>query len=139
MELDTLLVADAAAATPDGKLFIHGGGITRISAPMIPWTQPQLAVVARLRMNEEDWGRVHELQITVVDPNGAFIMPPAPISVPAPPRPPAPEGEEQYVQLALGLASPTFASEGIYRLELRLGEHVLRSLPLSVVAVRPEG
>jgi hypothetical protein len=138
MQLDTFMLADAATGTPDGKLFIHGGGITRINPPVLPWTQPQLAIVARLLMDPDDWDATHELQLLVLDPDGALVMPPAPIPVTAPPRPQAAEGEEQYVQLALGLASPTFAREGTYRVELRLGERLLRSLPLSVVAVRPE-
>jgi hypothetical protein len=138
MELDTFMLADAATGTPDGKLFIHGGGITRITPPIIPWTQPQLAIVARLRMGPEDWDQEHELQLSLLDPDGALIMPPAPVTVEAPQRPDAAEGEEHYVQLAIGLASPTFAREGLYKVELRLGEKLLRSLPLRVVAVRPE-
>jgi hypothetical protein len=138
MELDTFMLADAATGTPDGKLFIHGGGITRITPPIIPWTHPQLAIVARLRMAAEDWDQVHELQLSLLDPGGALITPSAPITIPAPPRPPHAEGEEQYVQLALGIASPTFAVEGLYRVELRRGDDVLRSFPLPVLAVRPD-
>lgn len=47
MILESLLLADNAAAA-GGKLYVHGGGITRITPPTLPWVQPLLTVVLRL-------------------------------------------------------------------------------------------
>lgn len=46
MQVDAFMLAEAARAT-DGRLFIHGGGLVRIVAPLLPWTHPQIALVAR--------------------------------------------------------------------------------------------
>lgn len=131
-----LILADAATATPDGKLFIHGGGITRITAATLPWVQPQIALVARFLMEDADFEQSHELQLSIADPSGALLVPPVPIEFPQPTVPDVQEGEERFMQIALGLASLTFTTEGLYEVELRMDGEVVRSLPLAVVAAR---
>jgi hypothetical protein len=133
MQLDTFMLADAATGAPDGKLYIHGGGITRIAAPEIPWTQPQLAIVTRLLMAPEDWGQTHRLQVLLLAPDRTPLMPTANVEIPAPSQLPAAEGQEQYMQLTLGFASPTFLEEGLYTVELHVNDELLRSMPLPVV------
>lgn len=137
MRLDFMLLADAATASPDGKLFIHGGGVSRIMAPMLPWTQPQIVLVARFEMDQDDdYETPHELQVSATDPDGAVLVPPSRLGVPPQPRPESIEGEERYMNMALGLASLMFGREGVYRFELRLDGELVRSLPLVVVAAR---
>lgn len=136
MRLDLMMLADAATAGPEGKLFIHGGGISRISAPMLPWTQPHLGLVARFEMDADDYDRPHEFQLAVTGPGNAVMVPPAQLPIPPQHRPDAAEGEELYMNIALGLATLTFTQEGVYRFELRMDGTVARSLPLAVVAAR---
>ena len=138
MKLDMLLLADAATVTPDGKLFIHGGGITRIDATALPWTQPQLFIAARLLVEDDDYQRSHRLELAVTSPSGARLVPPAPLEVPRPPMPPEDSmGEERFMQMALGLASLTFSERGPYRFELWVNGELLRSLPLMVEGPEP--
>lgn len=140
MRLDMAILADAATAPPDGKLYIHGGGITRITAPVLPWTQPQLAIVARFLVESGDEHESHALEVTLASPQGQNIFPPAAIEIPTHefPGPPL-EGEERFMQMALAIAALTFAVEGVYRINLTLdGEHI-RSLPLAVVGTPAQG
>lgn len=136
MRLDLMLLADAATASPDGKLFIHGGGVTRITAPVLPWTQPQLVLVARFLVEPDAYNRPHELQVSVTDPEGAIVVPPAQLPVTPQPQPEHIQGEELYMNMALGMASLSFTREGAYRFELRLDGKLVRALPLVVVAAR---
>lgn len=134
MILDTLLLADAATATPDGKLFIHGGGITQLNPPALPWVQPLITVVVRLRMEEDDWDQPHQMQLEVSNPSGTPIMPPSPINVEATPQPEATEGEDQFLQMALAIANPIFTEEGLYRFDLTIDGELARSMPVAVKA-----
>lgn len=138
MRLDFMLLADAATATPDGKLFIHGGGVSRLNPPSLPWTQPQLGLVARFVMDLDDYGRPHEIQLSAAAPSGTLLIPPAQLPVEPAPRPDTTAGDEEevYMNMALGLASLTFGEEGVYRFDLRLDGELVRSLPLAVVAAR---
>lgn len=134
MRLDTCLLADAATATPDGKLFIHGGGISRITPPVLPWTHPLLAVVLRFELEAGDADRTHELALALVSPKGDQMLSPVPTLEVPPQRTRAVEGEESYLQAALQFATIPFASEGIYTLEVRVDGANVRSVPLAVVA-----
>lgn len=136
MQLDAFMLADAAA-TFEGKLYIHGGGFTRINAPAIPWVQPQLSIVIRLQV-EDDWKPDNELGLRLFDPDGASVLPPIVIPLPSEPPPAVPAGEEAYIQMVLGLGPIQFAQEGVYRFEVKLGEDVLRSMRFPVVALSVE-
>lgn len=134
MRLDTCLLADAATGTPDGKLFIHGGGISRLTPPTLPWTHPMLALVLRFELASDDADRTHEIEVALVSPQGDQMLSPSPkIEVPRQ-HLNAVEGEELYLQAALQLGGITFASEGIYSMDVRLDGKKVRSLRLAVVA-----
>jgi hypothetical protein len=135
MRLDACLLADAATATPDGKLFIHGGGITRLTPLVLPWTHPLLGVVVRFEVEPGDNEQAHEISLRLVSPDGEQMPLPLPTITVTPERPAhAIEGEEHYVQLALGLAGITFQGDGIHVLELALNGDTIRGLRLAVIA-----
>jgi hypothetical protein len=71
VKLDWFMLADAAVVT-DGKYYIHGGAITRITVGALPWVHPQLALVQRILLEPQDVG-AHEVTIAVLNPRGEKI------------------------------------------------------------------
>lgn len=131
------LVADAAASF-NGKLYIHGGGISRITAPLIPWHQPSLAVVARFLLDEDELGEPQRLGIRLVDPDDALVVPPAHGEATVDPSDQTVVGEEYYLQLAITLGPVLFTREGVFRFELLIDDEVVWTLPIPVVAPHAE-
>lgn len=140
MRLDTFLLAEAAAAF-QGQLYIHGGAITRINAPVLPWNHPQLAIVARLQIEPEDSkeGPHRQMTISILDPSGANVVAPIRFQLPEEGPLPTVEGEESFVQVVLSFGPVTFTQQGLYRINVQAGEQVLRSLPLPVTAMESPG
>lgn len=134
MRLEAFLLADAATATPDGKLYIHGGGITRLTAAVLPLVS-QLALVVRLAVDVDDFKQEHTFSFSLADPDGGIVVPPVPLKVAAQEPPKLPEGEERFLQLAIGLGPVTFSRAGLYRLKLTVNNRTLRSMNLPVVAM----
>jgi hypothetical protein len=134
MRLDTCLLADAATTTPDGKMFIHGGGITRLTPPTLPWTHPTLTLVLRFELEAEDVGVAHEILLGLESPAGEAMLTPAPtIKVPGAAARAIP-GEESYLQTVFQIAGIPIATDGIYRLSVALDGEPLRVLPIAVIS-----
>jgi hypothetical protein len=134
MRLDVCWLADAATGTPDGKLFIHGGGITRLSPPQLPWVHPMLALVLRFQIDRDDANQPHEIGLQIVAPDGTQLLSPAPAVAVDPGRPIAVEGEETYLQAVVQLAGLVFASAGIFTFNVSVDADIVRALPVAVVA-----
>jgi hypothetical protein len=137
MRLDTCLLADAATTTPDGKVFIHGGGITRLTPPALPWTHPMLALVLRFQLDDGDPGTSHKITLGLTSPAGEEMLRPAPeLDVRTTPTRAVP-GEESYLQTTLQFGGIPIATAGIYRLGVQLDGEPLRELPIAVIAPGP--
>jgi hypothetical protein len=135
MRLDAFLLADAASAPPDGKFYLHGGGITRFTVPVLPFTIPQIGVFVRLEVNEAEIQTEHRFRLSMIDPDGISVLPPQEFAA-GPFEPAALEpGEERYVALALNLGGITFGRPGLHRFEFHIDGELLRSTPLPVVAL----
>lgn len=139
MKLDFALLADAATGLPDGKLYVHGGGITRIAAPVVPWPQPSLALVLRFMTGPEDWGQVTKLKFSLEDPDGASVLPPAEVSTEvATPVVEVEEGEDTAFQVVLNLGGGVlFPRLGLFTFRVSIDDKEVKELPLAVVAAPP--
>jgi hypothetical protein len=62
MTLDFFMLADGANVA-EGKIYIHGGGITRFHVPAFPSPMPQVAAVARFIIARDDIGRSQPITI----------------------------------------------------------------------------
>lgn len=73
MKVRAFLIADAVSSGEEGKLFIHGGGITRITGSF-PLTQPALSILVRLEREDEELGTDHQLVVRMINPAGAQVV-----------------------------------------------------------------
>jgi hypothetical protein len=140
MRLDTFLLAEAASASvQDGKLYVHGGGLTRVTAPTLPFVLPQLAVAARFLVeDDEELSQSHQFRISLNDPDGSAVIPPIPVQMEPGEPVQLPDGEERFVQFAMTFGGVVFARAGIYSFSLVLDDIVQREMTLPVVALTAE-
>lgn len=142
MRLNALLVADAVSAPADGKFYIHGGGLTRLTVPALPFPIPQLGAFVRLEIDEQEIGQTHEFRFALTDPDGGAVgmFPQFRAKLPKPP-PEAPEledGEQRFVVLALNIAGINVERRGLHTLEFWVDGELLGSVPLPVTVLTPE-
>jgi len=141
MELDGFIIADAAVGAPDGKMYIHGGGITALKPAFVPWIQPQLAFMIRLLLEPDELAEAHTFRLAIVDPEREEVRAATehefgPIEDLLEPV----EGEELVVQLMVTMTPIQFPREAVYSVELDVNGRRLRTMPLPVVAQpRPAG
>ena len=137
MELDALILADAASTPGDGKFYIHGGGFTRYEISALP-AQIPLAVLVRLKVTAKDAEQEQRFNVALIGPQGVPNVEPIEIlAVPPEADPDLVEGEEQFLQVSLDI--PAFAVRaGLYHLELRINGDLVRRVPLPVVVMNGE-
>lgn len=141
MRLNALLIADAVSAPADGKFYIHGGGLTRLVVPALPFPIPQIGVFVRLEIEEQEVGQIHEFAFEFSDPDGDPVGPvPAPrfsAQIPAPPpgSPEPEEGEQRFVVLALNIGGISVGRKGLHTFSFRVDGEPLGAVPLPVVVV----
>jgi hypothetical protein len=131
MELETFLLADAAVVA-EGKLFVLGGGISRLAAPSFPWLHPQLAVVLRMRLEPDEISLGRTVSLRMPGPDGSFAIPPAELRVPPGQSAELPD-EVVFLQLALTIAPVPFQAPGTYQFEIAVDGHVIRTMALPVI------
>jgi hypothetical protein len=142
MRLNALLLADAVSAPLDGKFYIHGGGLTRLTVPSLPFPIPQLGVLVRLEIDESEIGQTHEFQFALTDPDevsvGLFPQFTAQLPEPPPGAPKLEDGEQRFVVLAINFAGINVGRKGLHTFEFRVDGESLGAIPLPVTVLSPE-
>ncbi len=116
-----MVLADAAASE-NGKHYIHGAGWDRLSGTSFPITHPSMGVAVRLRIPWNETNEPHAVSVDVVDGDGVSILqgrvPQGTITVGRPPN--IPVGQDQVLALAFTLVGVAFEKEGDYVVVVRL-------------------
>jgi hypothetical protein len=142
MRLNALVLADAVSAPQDGKFYIHGGGLTRVTVPLLPFPIPQLGVLVRLEIEETEIGETHEFRFQLTDPDGTPVgLPPRfeaqiPERLPGAPEPE--EGEQLFVLLAMNLSGIVVGRRGLHQFEFYIDDELRDAIPLPVVPLTAE-
>lgn len=131
MRLDAFLLADSAT-TVEGKLFILGGGVTRLTVPDVPTGFPLLAVVARFRADHiDDLRETHFVRFRMESPDGDLVVDIESIELAAPGAEGA-EEEELYGNLVLSFGPVVLPVIGLYDLGLWVDGELVRTMKLPV-------
>jgi hypothetical protein len=141
VRVDFVLLADATNES-GGKLNILGAGISRMTPTSLPSVLPQLALVVRVELDDEDFGRSHGISVELLNPDGDQVVPPFTVTVTPeqlePLRGSLLEGEMPAAQLTLAMQGLQFAREGVYEFVVGINGEEVRRYPV-VLAVTPAG
>jgi len=136
-----------SVVSPDGKLYVQGGGWTVINTPMLPWRQPRLGLAVLIKI---PYGLAtndpHKLEVRLEDADSTVL----PLGD-APPgatadgkvrrvggeftvgRPPGLlQGDEQLVAVAMNVDGLLFEKAGVYRFVIGVDGVDVKSLRFRV-------
>jgi hypothetical protein len=134
--LNALFLADAVSAPPDGKFYIHGGGLTRLTVPFLPFGL-QIGVFVRLEVDESELGQTHEFRFSLIDPDGAAVGVLPQFEAPLAEAIELAESEQRFVVLAINLGI-SVGRGGPHRFEFFVDGERLGFVPLPVVLLTAE-
>lgn len=130
------------SAPPDGKFYVHGGGLTRLTVPILPFMVPQLGVLVRLEIEEHEVGEMHEFRFALTDPDGDPVGLWPTFNAELPPLPPGSpdleEGEQRFVVLASNIGAIQVGRKGLHRFQFHVDGNLLGEIPLPVTTLTPE-
>lgn len=136
MRLDAFLLADAVSTPPDGKVYIHGGGVSRVNVSVVPFVLPNLALAASFLIEEEELRHEHEFAVAFFDPQGERLAISATAQTGLPNEiVPLAEGESRYLHLALNFPAVPFNKAGAHRVELSADGEVVHTATFAVVVI----
>lgn len=130
MQTTTALLADAATVA-QGKLFVHGGGITHLGAKKFPVRHPTITLVLVFRVEWTETSEEHPLEILLEDEDGKRRFGgKGKLTVGRPANLPA--GSAQFVPYTQTFTGLVFDKPGRFVFRVRTGDTELAELPLNV-------
>ncbi len=135
-------LSDHATVPPDGKIYIHGGGVHQLYVAQIPGPLRTLFLVVRLSIPWHMLGEPHTVKIRALDldrkpvgPNDPLITTPFELGRPPGHRP----GDESAINICAELNGLTIQEPMTMRFHLLVDDQTIGSLPLKVVQMPPPG
>ena len=135
-------LCDHASVPPDGKIYIHGGGINQLLVPQIPGPLRALYLVVRLSIPWHMLGEPHTVTVRALDldrqPVGSadpLITTPFELGKPPGHRP----GDESAINICAELSGLTIERPMSLRFHLQVDDERIGSLPLKIGAMPPAG
>jgi hypothetical protein len=129
-------LCDHATVPPDGKVYIHGGGVNQLFVPQLPGPIRGLWLVVRLSIPWHMLGEPHTVHIRALDldrnavgPNDPLITTPFELGKPPGHRP----GDESAINICAELTGLAVEYPMTLRFHLSVDEEPIGSLPLKVV------
>lgn len=126
MKLVFSFLAEYALAHDDGRVYVIGGGITRLYAESFPYDHPQMSLVARIEFDGAE-SQGQSLRVTLVDAAGKETATPGQVSLGWEPGTFAP-GEPRAIHIVLSFQQLHFAKAGDYSFHLYVGAQQKRKL-----------
>jgi hypothetical protein len=129
-------LCDHATVPPDGKIYIHGGGVHQVLAPQIPGPLPRLFLVVRASIPWHMLGEPHVIKIRALDldrrpigPSDPLITTPFELGKPPGHRP----GDESAINICAELTGLSVSQPMTLRFHLLVDDETVGSLPLKVL------
>jgi uncharacterized protein DUF6941 len=133
-------LCDHATVPPDGKIYIHGGGIHQLYIQQIPGPLRALFLVVRLSIPWHMLGEPHTVYIRALDldrrpvgPNDPLVATPFELGRPPGHRP----GDESALNICAELSGLTIDQPMTLRFHLAVDDEPIGSLPLKVLQMTP--
>ncbi|MBI3292954.1 MAG: hypothetical protein HYZ73_09155 [Elusimicrobia bacterium] len=131
MEVEFALLADFVQATSDGKLTVVGGNIDTLWAGTEPIQHPVLGFAVKFLLSPAEVGRVHEVEILLINDDGVRIT-----RIPGSLQTQRPEqglrGRRPGALLTMNFHSLQFPRFGNYQFDIMVNNTSLKQVPLRV-------
>ncbi len=129
-------LCDHATVPPDGKVYIHGGGIHQLYVAHMPGALRALFLVVRLSVPWHMLGEPHTVRIRALDldrrpvgPQDPLVTTPFELGRPPGHRP----GDESAINICAELSGLTVDQPMTIRFHLEVDDEPIGSLPLKVL------
>ncbi len=140
MRIRNFIVADAISQGPDGKFFVHGGGVTSIDAFGFPYAHPSLGVLITLVYEGPEDDVEQHIEVVVAKEGASTGNTLLDMTAPTPPD--AFEARESWrlIHLIGTVSGLQFEESGLYWVALRLNDREVDRMVLMVseIARPPE-
>lgn len=134
MEVDFAFLSDSAQVV-QGKLYVVGGAFDTIWTPKLPVKHPHLSFAMRLLFSPAELGRVHNLEINLIDEDGKSIAKVGgPLKVGGK-SPNLPKGLKKSFLTVLDFWNLEFGSYGNYCFEIVVNNSSLKPVPLRIAQI----
>jgi hypothetical protein len=110
--------ADHAAVTPDGKVYVNGGGISLLRFPSFPATLATLGIAAILQLPFHNTMQDHTIRVGLRGPNDQDLPVRVEARFRAAPSPEAQYGEAGFVPFGVTVTNIEILTAGAYTLVL---------------------
>lgn len=137
MQIEYAFLADAAQ-TAEGKLYVLGGGIDRITTRKFPTTHPFMTLVIKLKLHPSECGRQHKLDIELWDQDGQRVGPQISGELSRERQPDAPT-QPVFFQVVLNVIGAKFDRPGMYEFHILVNGEYLKSVPLELRELQESG
>ncbi len=134
-QIEYAFLADSAQVQPGQKFSVLGGGVTRLTGPSIPFQHPHLSLVVGVRMTAAERNREHELEFSLLAPDGAVVASSTGRIVARGPNDP----NDFILTLAIDLWNLVLNSAGEYSVRILVGGSEHKRLSLTVAQSRETG
>lgn len=135
-------LCDHATVPPDGKVYIHGGGVNQVFVPQLPGMIRNLWLMVRLSIPWHMLGEPHTVRIRSLDldrnpigPTDPLITTPFELGKPPGHRP----GDESAINICVELTGLQVEEPMTIRFHLSVDDEVIGSLPLKVQLLPNQG
>lgn len=129
MTVTAALLVDEIRKHDDGRVDLIGL-FEDIYLPELPVTLESLQIFVDLEIDDSDRGERCELELRVIDPDGAPLQDPSRIRFPVPTRAQYPRAS---AQLDLALFQVPFRRTGPHEIQVRVAGNLVRRIPLHVM------
>jgi hypothetical protein len=135
-------LCDHATVPPDGKVYMHGGGVNQVFVPQLPGAIRNLWLLVRLSIPWHMLGEPHTIRIRALDldrnpigPTDPLITTPFELGKPPGHRP----GDESAINICAELTGLSVEQPMTLRFHLMVDDEQIGSLPLKVQPVPTQG
>jgi hypothetical protein len=142
VEVRIFTLCDHATAPPDGKIYMHGGGVNQVLLPQLPGPIRNLWLMIRLSIPWHMLGEPHTVRIRALDldrkpvgPADPLITTPFELGKPPGHRP----GDESAINMCVELTGLSVEQAMTLRFHLTVDDEVIGSLPLKVQPMPAQG
>jgi hypothetical protein len=128
MELTLCALADAANTSEDGKVNLLGV-FSSIYAMQVPATHPTMSLAMIFRASAGEKGRMYQVSIKLIDPDGNQIGPTPEFGLSVPQDAP---GLAPAANIVINLQQLQFPKYGNYAFDILVNGNSLRQVPISI-------